>query len=56
MLAYALKYLKNIAERELFMDKYKSFINIEMFETLVKLLMVTHKEVTLFKEDPHEFE
>lgn len=37
------------------MAKMKPFIENILYETVIPLMLVTHKDVTLFNEDPIEY-
>jgi hypothetical protein len=37
------------------MDLLKPYIEAILFENIIPIMMITHKDVTLFKEDPIEY-
>lgn len=54
-LNFAIKYLSSSTKLEKTMALLKPFAENLLYETIIPIMLVTHKDVTLYKEDPIEF-
>jgi hypothetical protein len=54
-LNFNIKYVSSATKLQNTMDKLKPFIENILYETIMPIMLVTHKDVTLFNEDPVEY-
>jgi hypothetical protein len=54
--SYALKFITHLSRTEKTFQCLKPFINEELFETVLQIMFVSHKDANLFEENPIEFE
>ena len=54
-LNFAIKFVSQSTKLPVTMKILQPFIETLLFETLVPIMLITHKDVTLFKEDPIEY-
>ena len=54
-LNFNIKYVSTSIKIERTMAKLKPFMDSILYETIVPIMLVTHKDVTLFNEDPIEY-
>lgn len=51
----AIRYVSGCTKLPNTMNILKPFVENLLFETIIPIMLVTHKDVTLFKEDPIEY-
>lgn len=54
-LNFAIKYVSACTKLELTMDKLKPFVENLIYEVVIPIMKVTHKDVVLFRDDPIEY-
>jgi hypothetical protein len=54
-LNFAVKYVSASTKLENTMNMIKPFVENILYEIIIPIMKVTHKDVTLFKEDPIEY-
>jgi hypothetical protein len=54
-LNFALKYVSAATKMEKTMDLLRPFVENLLFETVIPIMLISHKDVTLFKDDPIEY-
>lgn len=54
-LNYAIKYVQSSIRQEKTMTILKPFVENILYETIVPIMLITHKDATLYKDDPIEF-
>jgi hypothetical protein len=54
-LNFNIKYVSSATKLQNTMEKLKPFIENILYETIMPIMLVTHKDVTLFNEDPVEY-
>jgi hypothetical protein len=54
-LNFALKYINASINLDITMEKLKPFIENLLYETLIPIILITHKDVTLYKDEPIEY-
>lgn len=54
-LNFALKYVSSSTKQEKTMDVLRPFVENLLYETVIPIMLISHKDVSLFKEDPIEY-
>jgi hypothetical protein len=54
-LNFNIKYVTSATKLPRTMEKLKPFIENILYETIMPIMLVTHKDVTLFNDDPIEY-
>jgi len=54
-LNFNIKYVTSATKLNRTMDKLKPFIENIIYETIMPIMLITHKDATLFKDDPIEY-
>ena len=54
-LNFAIKYVSAATKIQITMDKLKPFVENLLYETIIPIMLVTQKDVTLYKDDPIEY-
>lgn len=52
---FAIKYVSQATKLATTMKILKPFVENLLFETIIPIMLITHKDVVLFKEDPIEY-
>ena len=52
---FAIKYVSASTKLETTMEKIKPFVENLLYEIIIPIMKTTHKDITLFKEDPIEY-
>lgn len=54
-LNYAIKFVSSSVKQEKTMNILRPFVENLLYETIIPIMLVTHKDATLYKDDPIEF-
>jgi hypothetical protein len=54
-LNFAIKYVSSSTKLENTMDKLKPFVDNLLYMTIIPIMLITHKDATLYRDDPVEF-